>query len=202
MKPDETEYQPAPQQAIDSNGTFSITYKSETTKAPGIYKWWAEDGQTGAISNTVSYTITPTPGGKRFTDNGDGSMTDTKTGLQWMKNSGGGCYATWNQANTCVPSGWRLPTIDELYTLCREDGTTTGLDLNATNWYYCNGHAVDRYSQLRDDGFDVQSGDYWSSTSYAGSTSHAWIVGMDDGNVYANGKSYVLDYVWPVRSGH
>ncbi|MBF0337004.1 MAG: DUF1566 domain-containing protein, partial [Nitrospirae bacterium] len=63
------------------------------------------------------------------TDNGDGSMTDTYTGLQWMKNADG-CngYAKWDVANTCVPSGWRLPTIEELYTLCREDEKTTGLD--------------------------------------------------------------------------
>ncbi|KJU84008.1 protein containing DUF1566 [Candidatus Magnetobacterium bavaricum] len=122
----------------------------------------------------------------RFTDNGDGSMTDRLTGLQWMKNANG-CngWVTWDVANTCVPSGWRLPTIQELYTLCREDGTTTGLDaiLNSGQWSYCNGHAVDRWSQLRDDGFDVQAPHYWSSTTYASDTSSAWDVSMYDGHV-------------------
>ncbi|KJU86641.1 FG-GAP repeat-containing protein [Candidatus Magnetobacterium bavaricum] len=46
----------------------------------------------------------------------------------------------------------------------------------------------------------MQSGYYWSSTSYAVSTSNAWIVYMVGGNVFAVGKS-VNRYVWPVRSG-
>ncbi|WP_081853521.1 Lcl domain-containing protein [Candidatus Magnetobacterium casense] len=89
-----------------------------------------------------------------------------------------------------------------MYTLCREDGTTTGLDLNETRYYDCNGHKVDRWSQLRDDGFDVPSDGYWSSTTYASSTSRAWFVHMVDGSVYAGYKSDYGLYVWPVRSGH
>ncbi|MBV6343715.1 DUF1566 domain-containing protein, partial [Candidatus Magnetobacterium casense] len=36
---------------------------------------------------------------------------------------------------------------------------------------------------------NVQSNNYWSSTSYANNTSNAWIVNMNDGNVNANDKS-------------
>ncbi len=151
---------------------------------------------------------------KRFKDNGDGSMTDTYTDLQWMKVTDG-CngYVTWDVANTCVPSGWRLPTIQELYSLCRTDGTTTGLNAMLSydwdapepnpkpNWS-CNGTGVDRWSQLSDEGFDVRTDFYWSSTTFAYNTSYAWNVHMHGGYVDFAHKSYHPHYVWPVRSGH
>ncbi|KJU83320.1 protein containing DUF1566 [Candidatus Magnetobacterium bavaricum] len=182
----------------DDKGQISYAYKPTSA---GTYTMSAKDSKTVAKTSNVSITVVGSSG-KRFKDNGDGSMTDTYTGLQWMKKADG-CngWVTWDVASTCVPSGWRLPTIQELYTLCREDGTTTGLDLNATNWYYCNGHAVDRLSQLRDDGFDVRSEYYWSSTTYAFNTSSAWDVSMSDGGVSAYNKTFTND-VWPVRSGH
>ncbi|MBF0539263.1 MAG: VCBS repeat-containing protein [Nitrospirae bacterium] len=152
-------------------------------------------------TSTPTPTPTPTPVGNRFTDNGDGSMTDTLTGLQWMKNADGCTGAvTWAVANTCVPSGWHLPTIQELYSLCRTDGR---LDLNATSETYCNNSIVNRASQLASAGFtNVHSDGYWSSTTNANDTSSAWLIDMSSGYV-ANyiGKSYGR-YVWPVRSGH
>ncbi|MBF0537262.1 MAG: DUF1566 domain-containing protein [Nitrospirae bacterium] len=116
----------------------------------------------------------------RFTDNGDGSMTDTYTGLQWMKNTDG-CngFVTWYVAQTCVPSGWRLPTIQELYSLCRTDGSQTGLDaiLNGTPGnIYCNGMYADIMTGLAAAGFTNLQGSYWSSTTSASNTSLAWSV--------------------------
>jgi len=60
--PDGTEYTPS-SQTIECNGrgTFIITpfiYTIPNNRAPGTYKWWAVDGPTGMVSNTVSYTIT------------------------------------------------------------------------------------------------------------------------------------------------
>lgn len=48
------------------------------------------------------------------------------------------------------------------------------------------GHKVDRQ--------EVQSNNYWSSTTYADNTNNAWNVNMNNGNVNNN------NYVWPVRS--
>lgn len=59
-KPDGTEY-PTASQSIKSDGSFSITYTAPTSKAPGTYTWWAVDGPTGKVSNSVSYTITVKP---------------------------------------------------------------------------------------------------------------------------------------------
>ncbi len=47
---------------------------------------------------------------------------------------------------------------------------------------------------------NVQSNNYWSSTSNANNTNNAWIVNMWNGNVNNNNKSN-NNYVWPVRSG-
>ncbi|KJU84569.1 protein containing DUF1566 [Candidatus Magnetobacterium bavaricum] len=151
--------------------------------------------------------------GDRFRDNGDGSMWDMKTNLVWMQKSNG-CngVVTWEKANTCVPSGWRLPTIQELYSLCRTDGTTTGLDVmlnydwsapdpNPEPSWYCNGTPVDVRELLYYEGFDVRSYHYWSSTTGASHTSDAWGVDMGVGSVHSGGKTD-HDYVWPVRSGH
>ena len=53
------------------------------------------------------------------------------------------------------------------------------------------GHKVDRQ--------EVQSNNYWSSTTYAGNTNNAWNVNMNNGNVNNDNKDN-NNYVWPVRS--
>jgi RNA-directed DNA polymerase len=47
---------------------------------------------------------------------------------------------------------------------------------------------------------NVQSNNYWSSTTNANNTDNAWVVNMDNGNVNNNHKSN-NNYVWPVRAG-
>ena len=63
----------------------------------------------------------------RYLDNGDGTITDTKTQLTWKKcsegQSGDHCSGkaieyTWDDAMAKFGKGeWRLPTIQELHTL-------------------------------------------------------------------------------------
>jgi len=65
--------------------------------------------------------------GDRFTDNGDGTVTDHKLGLMWSKTDNQGDI-NWKQANawakytfgdTISPryDNWRLPTLEELQSL-------------------------------------------------------------------------------------
>ncbi|KJU83787.1 protein containing DUF1566 [Candidatus Magnetobacterium bavaricum] len=144
---------------------------------------------------TPTPTPTPTPKSARFVDNGDQTITDKSTGLMWTKNANlPGTYKTWHEAKDYVASmnsgagtygytDWRLPGKEELEGLIK-------------------GWKDAPYSWLKSQGFtNVQSGYYWSSTSYAHNTSGAWIVDMYDGNVFAYDKSGYY-YVWPVRSGY
>jgi uncharacterized repeat protein (TIGR01451 family) len=80
-------------------------------------------------------------------------------------------------------SDWRLPNINELESLV---------------------NAIDApYNWLRGQGFTlVQIASYWSSTTSAYQTDHAWVVGMNDGSSFAGVKGNAVDtWAWPVRSG-
>jgi hypothetical protein len=48
--------------------------------------------------------------------------------------------------------------------------------------------------------FNVQSNNYWSSTTYAPNPNNAWNVNLNNGNVNNNNKTN-SNYVWPVRGG-
>jgi hypothetical protein len=83
---------------------------------------------------------------KRFIDNGDKTITDTKTGLQWMKEDSyqyKGHWLNWFQAFDYIKElneerfadylDWRLPTIIELTTLYEEEkfnGKQVGSEMN------------------------------------------------------------------------
>ena len=132
----------------------------------------------------------------RFVPFEDEIIMDVKTGLKWAQDAGGQVI-TWDNANAYVQklmlggySDWRLPTKEELESLltyCKSKGIPVE-----------EGKCVEYYSKI---GFkNVQHGYYWSSTSYAGSKYHAWVVGMWGGSVHGYNKS-VGHYVWPVRSG-
>jgi len=146
-------------------------------------------GDDGDLEEGVSW---PDP---RFTDNGDGTVTDNLTGLVWLKNAN--CFATisWSDAlSACntLNSGehdltdgsaegdWRLPNVNELHSL---------IDYGRYNPALPSGHPFT----------GVQSGVYWTSTTYASSTDYAWYVELGYGRPWYNTKTNVF-YVWPVRS--
>jgi hypothetical protein len=76
----------------------------------------------------------PVAEGRRFTDNGDGTMTDRVTGLIWEKKPGGGDkgtgyggYLSWKAAQQYTDKltlagrdNWRLPSVEELQALSKE----------------------------------------------------------------------------------
>jgi hypothetical protein len=151
--------------------------------------------QDGDLERGVSW---PTP---RFTDNGNGTVTDNLTGLMWLKD--GDCLGprTWSAAFTYVSnlnagtnyscdgftagtySDWRLPNLRELYSLIHLGQANSAMWLNTQ-------------------GFSgVQSSIYWSSTTYASSTEFAWYVFLNLGYVSYDDKANYGFYVWPVRGG-
>lgn len=74
----------------------------------------------------------------RFTDNGDGTVTDHQLGLMWAKTDNQGDI-NWNQANLWVRytfpdtvqtayDDWRLPTLSELQSLYVSDKKYKGYE--------------------------------------------------------------------------
>jgi hypothetical protein len=127
----------------------------------------------------------------RFTDRGNGTVTDNLTGLMWTKDAqqipG---QMTWQAAldacNNLDYAGhgdWRLPNLRELQSLIDYGNMVPVLP---------SGHPFTNESY----GYN-----YWSSTTMADSTGIAWYFDFTNGGLYGGGKSYYGGYVRAVRAG-
>jgi formylglycine-generating enzyme required for sulfatase activity len=134
---------------------------------------WGEDSD---------YLINP----PSYADNGNGTVTDNVTGLMWQQEDDD-IFRDWSSAVTyCenLPFGghsdWYLPSRRELISIV-DYGT---------------------YLPAIDEGFfpNTNSSLYWSSTTYASSTSNAHSVSFGTGSVNFRGKSNYA-YVRCVRGG-
>ena len=145
------------------------------------------------------------PAWAAFTDNGDGTITDTSTGLVWDKCSRGQVWNNTTPPGTCTGAAsphdwaaalaeataantashrghadWRLPNRTELESLVKIDASAPAIDgtvfpATATAWY-------------------------WTSTTYAPGPANAWHVNFYDGYPYASLKTNA-SHVRLVRSG-
>jgi len=127
-------------------------------------------GDDGDLEKGVAW---PSP---RFMDHGNGTITDTLTGLMWTKNANlAGGTKTWQGALDYVKSinsgaglggyhDWRLPNRKELFSL-----------IDHSKWY----PALPASHPFQ----NVQSYYYWSSTTDAYFTDYAWVVDMWYGGV-------------------
>lgn len=118
-------------------------------------------------------------------DNGNGTISDTATGLMWQKGEAGAM--TWEAALTYCEnlqlagySDWRLPNRNELQSIVD---------------YARYSPAIDRTMFP-----GAMSSYYWSSTTLAYNTADAWLVGFGNGHVGGRNKSG-SDYVRAVRAG-
>ena len=148
-------------------------------------------GDNGALQNSVTW---PDP---RFTDNGNGTVTDRRTGLMWLKDANPCGKKVWPSAKSycdnlsCAGySDWRLPSKAELQGLGTEPPTTWEIDTPSESWKTPGAPFT-----------NVQSNVYWSGTRYAPNPGGAWRVYMYNGYVNCHDKS-PDGYVWPVRGGN
>ena len=171
-------------------------------------------GDNGEYQSGVTW---PNP---RFTDNGDGTVTDNLTGLIWLEDAN--CIATnypdfdnddtagdgrvsWQHALDFVAgindgtypdcgagtTDWRLPNRFELASLLTLEYTTFAVPDTTGTGQWSEG---DPFNNL-------QSFSYWSSTTRAARPDIAWFVHMADGGVSHSIKTDYYFYVWPVRAG-
>jgi len=160
-------------------------------------------GDDGDLEKGVAW---PVP---RFTNNGDGTVTDNLTGLMWLKDANciatnypgfdndgtaGDGRVTWQHAldfvaginagtySTCGGgySDWRLPNIKELQSL---------IDFGQFHPALPSGHPFTNVQQFIN---------YWSSTTTASFTGSTWDLVMSTGAMSAIDKSDDV-YVWPIR---
>lgn len=155
----------------------------------------------GALQKGVAW---PTP---RFTDNGNGTVTDKLTKLIWMKKANAFDTKNWADALTTangLKSGdagtgltdgskagdWRLPNVRELQSLIDYAFFNPALPNTLGTGKWAEGNPFQ----------GVQSSYYWSSSTDTNNTTYAWAVAFNVGNVLFGDKSGG-GYVWCVRAG-
>ncbi len=152
-----------------------------------------DTGQTTGYTATAGEDNDYNPSATQmsYTDNGDGTITDNRTGLMWLKdasnyNSGGA--QTWKTAlSGCEGfsyagySDWRLPNRRELFSIVKFEGVAAPF-INTT--YFLN----------------TVSGAYWTSTTYVPGGTDAMAVCFNNGSVIGYSKTGDR-YVRPVRGG-
>lgn len=153
----------------------------------------AAPGDDGSLQTGVPF---PYP---RFVENSNGTVTDTLTGLVWMKQAGAICLP-WADAVAAVNSlasgqygltdgsvagDWRLPTRNELQSLS-DRMQAPEADFFDNTFYYASNGAV--YEPAVFTGFQG-SQFYWTSTTYAPDATQAWAVYSCDFGVYNQPKS-------------
>jgi hypothetical protein len=171
-----------------SNPVVSLAATGQTTSYAS--------GDDGAMKHGVAWPSA------RYTDNGDGSVTDNLTGLIWLKNASCFAPAVWATALNDVnqlASGqcglsdgssagqWRLPNLIELESVV--DPSASDPALTADNPFA-----------------NVAASIYWTSTSYFGGdegTPNAWVIRMSDGSYIndsvLNAKQTAVNAVWAVK---
>ena len=151
--------------------TFDYGYDDYYSKYDSYYVCAVRREQPGSLGS--------------YTDNGDGTVTDTYTSLMWQQD--GLTEKTWEQALSYCEglslggyTDWRLPTIKELRSL-----VDYSRDYPAINAIYFP---------------STVSFFYCSSTTYPASTDCAWGVDFYDG-YDGYGYKYNNNYVRAVRGG-
>ena len=146
-------------------------------------------GQDGEFQ--IGVTVSP-----RFTDNGDGTITDNLTNFVWLKNAN--CFGerSWqnalNDANGLASGScsltdgssagdWRMPNRNELLTLIDSQNNSPDLP---------TGHPFTSF----------QNNFYWTSTTRddPGNRNNAWVVGFQGGGSSTAGKTQTYP-VLPLR---
>lgn len=168
----------------------------------GNYKW-VDIPQTVVQSFDFMSVCNSCSCSDRFLDNRNGTVTDCRTDLIWLKNAN--CFGKlfWDTAmassaelndgecgltDESMEGDWRLPTKGELQGI--------GTDPPAT-WY--DGRPSQDWTIPSTPFVDVQSGYYRSSTEY--DTNRAWLVSFLNGYTYYVTKDYNYN-VWPVHDSN
>jgi hypothetical protein len=180
-------------------------------------------GQTSCWGESA--VPTPCPGSGRdgehqkgldrnYVDNGDGTITDVRTGLMWEKLSDDGSIHdidndyTWGDAYSYKLAGlnaiafagytdWRLPNVNELQTLLNY-GVNQPTVSPAFQAGCVPGCSVLTCSCAWRVGYT--HGIFWTSSTYQSAPFYLWTVGVSDGSIGYEGRNEVR-HARAVRGG-
>lgn len=179
--------------------TYAFGGLAKVEKTGQITSYSSTGGEDGDLKKGVAW---PKP---RFTDNGNGTVTDRLTKLIWLKKANAFGVRTWEQAlagakglasglagltDGSKAGDWRLPNVKELQSLIDFAYYDPALSSASGTSQWTNGNAFS----------DVQTDYYWTSTTYSSNTTDAWYVFLYDGYVGIDDKTNTYS-VWPVRAG-
>jgi Protein of unknown function (DUF1566) len=133
----------------------------------------------------------------RYQDNGDGTVSDLNTGLEWVKERGQ--KGLWSEAVAgaakCRVGGhsdWRMPSIKELYSLINFNGGCHGSVANSTP--YLDTKYFDFVYGDESRGERIIDSQDWSATPYTGTTMSGNItvfgVNFADGRIKGYPKAF------------
>jgi hypothetical protein len=134
----------------------------------------------------------------RFTDRGDGTLIDNKSGLMWLKDSGCLGKRHWEAAFFSVERLNQSPEQVKCneYTQAYEDWTLPNIEL-----------LTDLISDAKDEpavwlqeqgAANVSARDYWTVTENPLNIYYAWALNLRQGIPHNYSKAFPL-FIWPVR---
>ncbi|HID99500.1 MAG TPA: DUF1566 domain-containing protein [Thiotrichaceae bacterium] len=186
---------------------MTLNYGSEINgeKSFSFYMWPVRDEHSPVVESLPS----PAPSSYRYTDNGDGTVTDNRSGLIWLKNAN--CFGRQNWETAMESAAnlahgqcglsegstagmWRLPTIDEWKAMVDKSIKYPGPTIS-------NAAGTGKWTE-GDAFLGVQTSSYWSSTPWVRDPYYVWHVGFATGGVGNDDGKYNTNYVWPVRRRH
>jgi len=163
-------------------------------------------GQDGDIRAGMAW---PTP---RFTDNGDGTVSDNLTGIMWLKdadcfgcrdwesalrkvkdfNVNPGDYACWEYNGAY--NDWVLPNVNELDSLNNSEESYSGTWLEDQGFVNVQQSSVESYWSSTT---DASSANYWPSVP----ARYAWAVNIRGSFLKTERKDNHYYHIWPIRTG-
>lgn len=167
---------------VEILGTKDFHELPDTGQGDSYTGTWGEDNDYEPVDTQPSYT-----------NNGDGTITDNRTGLMWLADANdynSGNPQSWEAAlsgcesfSYATYSDWRLPNVRELMSIVDYGESfpaiNTAYFLNTTSYNF-----------------------YWTSTTFVPTTTYAWGVIFDTGNVqHPDGNKTNNRNVRPVRGG-